>query len=461
MHGSNNFEKGHFNAIRFAYLTINLAFCARPDMLLSLQAYENKQYSEAKAGFEKLLPLGNAEAAFNLAVMAYYGEGQEASIEQALTYFLLAEKLQQPQVTETLRRVYQEASPAQREVAEEAATKAFSAVIVKQDAKAYQLSREQGPAQVSTPLPDIPDDVSRKNPFGYIVLQFLVDGNGRVQVVDAVDGFPEGAFDSYTFRAMRRWQYEATGKPHLMSVKLSFWVQGSMDARSANRVLNHQNLWQYAQLGSSRSQEMLGSVLNLISMVSGALVYIDSDLAEPQSAPDLSAWFETKKLEVNMSSLEGRVSVQTNEQGEIVRLLDVSSLHKPEPEKILGLKVKGAAAGIFELTKNINQDRSFSRISKRDSIIIQQYLPVHAMLTPGYWWKKAAVNGDRRAQRILGAQREDWQFYLLQQQDPMAMAWHGARLILDGERTDGITLLEQAKTAGYKPAVDLIAVLVQ
>ncbi|GHG75890.1 hypothetical protein GCM10010919_30540 [Alishewanella longhuensis] len=447
--------------IVFLILFLVATFGVRADWLVALQAYENKKYSAAKVGFENLLPLGNADAAFNLAVMAYYGEGQEVNLEEALSHFLLAEKLQHPQATEIVKRIYQEASAAQRVAAEDAASKAFSAVIIKQDAKAYQLSREHAPAQISTPMPDIPDDVSRKNPFGYIVLQFLVDGSGRVQVVDAIDGFPEGVFDSYTFRAMRRWQYEATGKPHLLSVKLNFWVKGAMNGRSANQVLSHQNLWQYAQIGSGRHQEMLGSVLNLVSMVSGALVYVEPSLSEPQSAPDLSAWFETKKLEVNISSLEGSVSVQTNEQGEIVRLLDISSLYKPEPEKILGLKVRGAAAGIFELTKNISQDRSFSRISKRDGIIIQQYLPVHAMLTPGFWWKKAAVNGDRRAQRILGAQREDWQFYLLQQQDPMAMAWHGARLILDGERTEGVTLLEQAKTAGYKPAADLIEVLAQ
>lgn len=447
--------------MRRLFLTCLLmfTFSLQADWLKAIQAYEDKKYPEARAGFTALLPLGNAEAAFNLGVMAYYGEGQDTDLEAALSYFLLAEKLEHPQASDIVKRVYAEATTAQRTAAEDIAAKAFAATVIKQDARPYRFSREQAPAAVNTPMPDIPDEVSRQHPFGYIVLQYLVDGNGRVQVVDAVDGFPEDVFNSYTFRAMRRWQYEATGKPHLMSIQLNFWVKGAMDSRSANQVIGHKNLWQYAQLGSGRHQEMLGSVLNLISMVSGALVYVEPSLTESESVPDLSAWFDTKKLDVSIPSFEGEVSVQTNPEGEIVRLLDVNGLKQPEPEKVLGIKIRGAEAGIFELTNNINQSRSFSRISKRDGIIIKQYVPVHPSLTANYWWKKAAVNGDRRAQRILGAQREDWQFYLIQQQDAVATAWHGARLILDGEQVEGAALLQQAKAAGYKPAAELIDAL--
>jgi len=78
------------------------------------------------------------------------------------------------------------------------------------------------------------------------------------------------------------------------------------------------------------------------------------------------------------------------------------------------------------------------------------------MQTAWYWWQKAASNGNLRAQRIMGAHRQDWQFYLLQQQDPMASAWHGARLVLDGETAEGKALLEQARAADYKPAAELL-----
>ncbi|MCF4010911.1 SEL1-like repeat protein [Rheinheimera sp. UJ63] len=436
-----------------------LSFGVRADWLSALQAYENKQYAVAKTGFTNLLPLGNANAAFNLGVMAYYGEGQEVDLEQALTYFLLAEQLQHEQAADIVKRIYEEASTAQRAGAEEAAAKALAGVFIKKNAQRYQLSKEQPPAEISTPMPDIPNDVTRKHPFGYVVVQFLVDGEGRVKVADAVDGFPEGAFDPYVFRTMGRWQYEATGKAHLMSVRLSFWATGSMNARSANQIIKGQNLWSYAQLGSSRHQEMLGSVLNLVSMVSGAEVYIDEDLPAPANEPDVSAWFESRKFDINIPGLAGAVSVATNEKGEIVRLLDASELTHPAAETLQGMRIRGANSGFFRLSNSLSQDRSFSRVSKKNSILVEQYHAVHQELTAGYWWKTAAANGDRRAQRILGAQREDWQFYLIQQQDPLATAWHGARLWLDGEKTEAKALLEQAQAAGYKPATELLQIL--
>ncbi|KKO43906.1 hypothetical protein WG68_18380 [Arsukibacterium ikkense] len=436
-----------------------LSFNAYSDWLASLYAYENKNYPAAKAGFQELLPLGNADAAFNLGVMAYYGEGQQVNITEALQFFLLAEKLQHDQVASIVKRIYQEADTEQRALAESAAATAFAKIIIKQNSAPYQLSMEPGPMQISAPMPDIPDDVSRKHPFGYIVVQFVVNGDGKVQVVDAVDGFPEGAFDSYTYRAMRRWQFEATGKPHLLSKQLNFWVTGSMNARSANQVLHHQNLWAHAQIGSGKHQEMLGSVLNLIEMVSGALVYVAERSVESEIKPDVSEWFSTKKQEIVLPSLDGVAHVQTNERGVIVRLLNVDQLKQPEPEKLMGVRISGAGEGLFRLSNSVTQGRSFSRVNKKELILVKQYVPVNEELTSLYWWKKAAVNGDRRAQRILGAQRQDWQFYLLQQGDPVATAWHGARLILDGERSEGQALLQQAAAAGYSQATELLQAL--
>lgn len=446
-------------SIVFFLLTI-ISFNSYADWLSSLQAYESKQYTKAKVGFQALLPLGNADAAFNLGVMAYYGEGQDVDLVEALHYFLLAEKLQHEQAAAIVRRVYQEASGEQRGLAESAAATAFSKVIIKQNATPYQLSLEPEPQQINTPMPNIPDDVSRKHPFGYVVLQLLVGGNGNVQVVDVVDGFPEGVFDAYTFRAIQHWQFEATGKQHLVSQQLNFWVTESMSARTANQVLRAQNLWDYAQLGSSRHQEMLGSVLNLIEMVSGALVYVDDSTAGEEVVPDVSRWFSTKKRRVVIPSLDGEVNVQTNARGEIVRLLSADRLKRPEPETLLGLRIREAGEGIFKLSNGLTESRAFTRVRDKELVLVKEYIPVNEKLTPWYWWKKAAINGDLRAQRILGAKLQDWQFYLLQQQDPMATAWHGARLILDGERSEGKVLLDQAAAAGYKPATGLLNALI-
>lgn len=437
-------------------LLILLSFTVQADWLGSVQAYEKKQYAVAKVGFQGLVPLGNADAAFNLGVMAYYGEGQAVDLGEALSYFLLAEQLEHQQAAAIVKRVYQEASSEQRAQAEQASAKMLAGVVIKKNAARYQLSSEREPEALNAPMPDVPDDVFRRHPIGYIVLQLLVNEQGRVAVVDAVDSFPQGVFEPYTFRAVRRWQFEATGKQHLVSRQINFWVSGAMTARGANQILSHQQLWQYAQAGSQHHQEILGSALNLIRLVAGVVTYFDPALPELVQAPDLSDWFEKKKLEIAISGFQGSVIVHTNPQGEISRLLDVDDLKQPEAEKLLGLKIRGAGEGVFSLSSRQAQSRSFSRLNQNDLVLVQQHFPVHPMQTAWYWWQKAASNGNLRAQRIMGAHRQDWQFYLLQQQDPMASAWHGARLVLDGETAEGKALLEQARAADYKPAAELL-----
>lgn len=434
----------------YSLLLLSMAsFSLSADWLSGLTAYENKDFARAKTEFSQLLPLGNGKAAFNLGVMAYYGEGQTPDLVKALSYFLLASEFKHPQADDILTRLQKEANPEQRRQAQELAQQAQQAVVIKKDFKPYRFTHEHPPAGLSTPLPNIPDDVHRRHPFGYIVLRYLVDGDGRVQVVDTVDAFPEGAFDSYTFRAMRRWQYEATGKQHLMTTQINFWVRGVMTGRQANQLLNHQNLWDYAQAGAPRYQEMLGSVLNLIDIVADGLLVIDSQLPLEQKAPDLTELFRQQQLRFLLPSFVGSAEVQTNDKGEIIRVIPGRLLQSPSAEELIGERIRGAKAGWYSL----------SRATRRDTATVQHYLPMSNAMNPWYWWNEAAINGDRRAQRILGAKREDWQFYLLRLQDPVATAWHGARLILDGETAEGQALLQQAAAAGYSQANELLQAL--
>lgn len=425
------------------------SFSLSADWLTGLIAYEKQEYSKAKAEFSQLLPLGNGKAAFNLGVMAYYGEGQPADLVAALAYFMLASHLQHPEADDILTRLQQEATTEQRRQAQLLAQQAEQALVIKTDFRPYRFSHDHPPAVQNKSMPDIPDDVHRKHPFGYIVLRYLVDGNGRVQVVDTVDAFPSGVFDPYTFRAMRRWQYEATGKQHLMTTQINFWVRGAMTGRQATWLLSHQNLWNNALAGAPRQQEILGSVLNLVNIVADGNLMINPDLPFDNNVPDLTELFRKQQLRFTLSSFVGSVEVQTDDKGEIIRVLSSQLLQRPTAEELVGQRIRGASAGLYSL----------SRASRRDSAIIQPYVAMSEAMSPLYWWNQAAINGDRLAQRILGAQREDWQFYLLQQGDPQAMAWHGARLILDGETSEGQALLQQAVEAGYRQATELLQAL--
>lgn len=435
-------------------LLVTVFFCSfsvQADWVSAIRAYEGGSFAEAKTEFEKLIPLANENAAFNLGIMAYQGQGQQVSLAESLARFMLAAQLGHKQAVGLVDRLVDETSAEQQHQARQLVRKWQSQILIKKDAATYQLSQEAPLTPINTPMPRIPDLVARNNKFGYIVVRYLVDGSGIVQVADSVDSFPEKVYEYDTLHAVRQWQYEATGRPHLMTTQINFWVRGSMTNNQARRLLNTNGLWEYAQKGAVRHQEATGSLLNLIRIVSNSQLLISDEVVLPEGTPDFSEWFHKPRLSFPVSEFVGYVEVKTNEKGEIIHVLRDSYLHSPTADKLIGEKVRGAKSGTYSL----------SRPSKRDNAIAQNYVVTHEKLTAKYWWNEAAKNGDITAQRILGAQREDWQFYLLQQNDPVAAAWHGARLILDGEREEGQTLLEQSAAAGYPQARQLISVLQQ
>ena len=72
-----------------------------------------------------------------------------------------------------------------------------------------------------------------------------------------------------------------------------------------------------------------------------------------------------------------------------------------------------------------------------------------------FWLEQAAKNGNLEAQRVMAASDSRWENYLLSQQDGEVMAWAGTRLILDGQREQGMQLLEQAIAKNYAPAKEM------
>ena len=90
---------------KWIWLALFSCGVAHADMLEALQAYETKNFNVAERQFEELLPLGNELAAFNLGVMAYQGEGQQADLTKALGYFMLAAELQHEQAEDILKKL--------------------------------------------------------------------------------------------------------------------------------------------------------------------------------------------------------------------------------------------------------------------------------------------------------------------------------------------------------------------
>jgi TPR repeat protein len=94
---------------------------ALADTYQASQLYHQQHYQQAKAEFELLLPLGNATAAFNLAVMAMNGQGMDQNMPLAYSYFSLAAELGHPNALTGIQTLDSRLSDEQKQQAQEQA----------------------------------------------------------------------------------------------------------------------------------------------------------------------------------------------------------------------------------------------------------------------------------------------------------------------------------------------------
>lgn len=72
-----------------------MLFCAsaQADWYMALHDYQNKKYQSAHTEFQRLFTMGNSNAAYNLGVMAYNGEGVPRDKIEAISYLNIARDL--------------------------------------------------------------------------------------------------------------------------------------------------------------------------------------------------------------------------------------------------------------------------------------------------------------------------------------------------------------------------------
>lgn len=422
-----------------------LAFSSKADFLHAINAYETGNFTEAKSGFEQLLLLANEDAIFNLAAMNYHGDGQDANHVEALALFLLSADLGHDDAAVIAKQIGESIDGEGLRSARLRFEQLQRSLLIKKNAAAYHLSYGPFPDEIQTPMPIFRDEISRKFTMGYIVVRYLVDGEGKVQVVDAVDVFPEGIFEREVLTAVKRWRYQATGKNHLMTTQLNFWTRDTVNEHRVSRVLERQKLWEYSIANSPKHQEVLGSFLNLVIIASGKKVGFDSTLPFPQKYPNFETLLNRTTLSLSYKDFVGEAEIHADKDGVITEIVG-DYFRSGNTADLLKKKIRGAKEGRYWI----------QRVSRRDPVIVQQIVVLPEALSPLYWWSAAAKNGNKTAQRILAAKREDWQFYLLQQNDPVATTWHGARLWLDGDSMEGKVLLEKAIEQGYDEAKQLL-----
>jgi len=416
---------------------------AAANFLTGFIAYEKKDYATAHYEFSALLPLGNEQAAFNLAAMASNGEGQSKDPVKALAYFELAAALGHPDAATMAEKIKRTLNAGQSSAANTLFSRLTQSVVIDDVAP-----DDAGPEleAIKRVAPEYPVSAARNNQFGYVTIRYLVDEQGSVIAVDALDSFPEQVFERSAMQAVKRWKYQATGKKQIGSVKMTFSM-GPLRQKVLENWLEKHQIWAYAAAGSPQHQEALGSILHLIHNNSGLELTQDEQAAFSQNALPAQLFAKNNLHRTYLiENFHGYAKVSVNKKGVVEQILSAKNqqaasaesllLHKPLP----GVK----EAGVYSLVSQLDK-----------KVLISKVVPINPLYQYDYWWRTAAKNGDLRAQRFLAATHKQWENYLLSKEDPQVQTWVGARMLLDGHADQGQALLAKARAKNYPLALEL------
>ena len=77
---------------------------------------------------------------------------------------------------------------------------------------------------VKTVAPEYPRGAERRKIEGYVVLQYTITGDGKVQDVAVVEASPEGIFEDAATKAVTKWKFDNPGGSDITDkqTKISF-----------------------------------------------------------------------------------------------------------------------------------------------------------------------------------------------------------------------------------------------
>lgn len=425
--------------------------CSMPlsaDWNTAMTAYDKQDYAVAKTEFERLVPFGNEEAIFNLGAMYHLGEGVPQDSILGLAHFMLAAELGKPNISHVVTGLQQNLTASQLALVDTQLQRIRQQVKVPMLTSIDDNDKTKAPQAVKRVQAKYPAAAAAKGQFGYVAMRFLVDGKGNVQTINVVDSFPNNVFDREAIRAVSRWKYEASGKSHIFSAELNFFLEGGVNVAKVDDLIQQHQLWQGALIGSPQHQFMLGHLLRLVNIQNSNYISIDRDM--PITAElDLSVFKPMNKLEVDFSGFVGYAVVRIADDGTIVEQIYADIDPSSQVQNLLGLKLKG------KIDHDVYQIMKYSHVSAHRAPWVSASFKMPQSYSARFWWDKAAKNGSKEAQRIMAAYDKRWERYLLEQEDAEAMAWVGSRLLLEGQRAKGLALLDAAIAKQYQPAKEL------
>lgn len=430
-----------------------LSCLAQADLLDALKYYDQKDYAKAQAEFATLVPLGNETAAFNLAVMHQEGQGTAVDLVKTQAYLQLAYSLGDKKSERLAKALFDKLTPVEQQQANIHFEQLVASVQINNPAVEEQPDADT-PEPILRKEPKYPVSAARRGQFGFAEARFLIDEKGQVQGIEIVNEYPKGTFDKATKNALSDWQYQATGQKHIGRVSLSYTLEGlELSKPRIDNLVKEHKLFDYAVAGSPDHQYLLGSLLRFLNSNSFALV--EADLNQSVTSEfDLPKELFTQNYlaPTSLPGFKGNAKVTTDEKGKVIAVLESKPLSKAEVEVLLlgqtlHDKVK---AGQYSITAVAND---------KAKVYISKVLKVPPYYSSDFWLLTAAKNGHKEAQRLMAARSDEWENYMLQQNDAQVQTWAGVNKILKGEQEQGQLLLEKAIAQQYELAAEIKAAL--
>jgi TonB family protein len=428
------------------FLAATLFICpaVMADFLSGLQAYRNKDYVKAEHEFQALLPLGNAEAVYNLAAMAYHGEGQKADLVLASAYFQLSAELGDETAQSQLPVVFKELTAAQQQQVATQFKQLQQQVVIRQQQLSLQdignnrviLKRKE---------PRYPMAAARKNLSGYVSMRLLIDEAGEVVALDTLNSFPAGVFDEAARDAVKKWQYQRADHKTVATTSISFSL-GDLQAAPLEQWSQDNQLWTYALASSAAHQQALGSLLHFLALINqDALEYSEQQPFAEQLPQQFFQLRPAEIPELKIAGVSGSAEFEVDADHKVSQLQPRPGFVQQHNEAgLLGRHLPELAAGRYQL------------VSSGDGTAqVRPIIRLHPYYDYRFWWQKAAKNGSREAQRYLAAYDPQWEQYLLTQGDAQVQSWAAVRMALAGDKKQSQQLLNKAKHQQYDVANSL------
>jgi len=430
-----------------------LSCLAQADLLDALKYYDQKDYAKAKAEFAALVPLGNETAAFNLAVMHQEGQGTAVDLVKTQAYLQLAYSLGDKKSGRLAKAIFGRLTAAEQQQATANFEQLVASVQINNPSVQEQPDVDS-PEPISRKEPKYPVSAARRGQFGFAEARFLIDEKGQVQGIEIVNEYPKGTFDKATKNALTNWKYQATGQKHIGRVSLSYTLDGlELSKTRIDNLVKEHKLFDYAVAGSPDHQYLLGSLLRLLN--SNTLARVEEDPNQTVTSEfDLPKELFTQNhlAPKPLVGFKGSAKVTTDDNGKVIAVLESEPLSTSEVEALLLGQTLHAKAKAGQYSVNaIAKDNT--------KVYISKVLKVPPYYSSDYWLLTAAKNGHLEAQRLMAARSDEWENYMLQQNDAQVQTWAGVTKILKGEQEQGQLLLEKAIAQQYEVAEEIKAAL--